>query len=108
MTKKSKKSVSELPKYEDWLITSLKNKKRAEVYLETALEEYQEDGNPAPLLLAFRHVALAQGGMAKLAEKTDLNRETLYRTLSNKGNPRVLTLAKLLQALGFHLAIKAN
>ncbi|HLB57971.1 MAG TPA: addiction module antidote protein [Gammaproteobacteria bacterium] len=109
MSKKRKKHcVEELPKYEDWLVQSLRNKKRAAAYLQTAIEEYQEDNDPAPLLLAFRHVAMAQGGVAQLAKKTNLNRETLYRTLSRKGNPRLQTLGKLLNALGFHLAVIAN
>jgi len=76
--------------------------------LQTALEEYQEDNDPAPLLLAFRHVTLAQGGIAKLAKKANLNRETLYRTLSQKGNPKLNTFGKLLNGLGFHLEVKAN
>lgn len=37
------------------------------------------------LLLALRHVTEAQGGIGKLAIKTQLNRESLYRTLSTKG-----------------------
>ena len=98
---------SQFPKYEDWLIQSLKDKKEAEIYLQTAIEEYMEDNDPAPLLLAFRHVAMAQGGMGVLAEKSHLSRETLYRTLSRKGNPKLQTVSKLLHALGFSLAVKA-
>lgn len=102
---KRKRSINELTNYEDWLIESLKNKKQAAIYLQTAIEEYQEDNDPAPLLLAFRHVAMAQGGVAKLAQKTKLNRETLYRTLSENGNPKLQTVGKLLKGLSFHLAV---
>jgi len=35
----------------------------------------------------------AVGGMTALSEKTGLSRETLYRTLSERGNPRLDTLA---------------
>ena len=107
-TKKVKHSVKALPKYEDWLIQSLKNKNRAAIYLQTAIEEYQEDYDPAPLLLAFRHVAMAQGCVGQLAKKASLNRETLYRTLSQKGNPKLNTFGRLLHGLGFHLVVKAN
>jgi len=37
--------------------------------------------------------------LAELAEKTGLSRETLYRTLSQKGNPRLDTLAAFLPFL---------
>lgn len=106
--KKKKYLIKDLPKYEDWLIGSLKNKKHAAIYLQTALEEYQEDNDPAPLLLAFRHVALAQGGLSTLAKKAELNRETLYRTLSQHGNPKLQTVGKILSALGFHLVVQAT
>ncbi len=33
---------------------------------------------------------LKQGGIGKLSEKTDLNRQNLYRILSDKGNPTLL------------------
>jgi probable addiction module antidote protein len=93
--------------YEEWLIDSLKNKKEAAAYLQVALDEYQKDGDTEALLLALRHVTLAQGGISKLAQKTHLNRESLYRTLSSKGNPKLQTLGLLLKGLGFELSIKA-
>ncbi len=43
--------------------------------------------------------------MAKLAEITELNREHLYRMLSENGNPEFRSLEALLDALGFRLAI---
>lgn len=105
---RKKRSVDECVKYEDWLIESLKNKKRAALYLQTAIEEYQQDNDPGPLLLAFRHVVMAQGGVSQLSEKTKLNRETLYRTLSHRGNPRLQTFGRLLNGLGFHIEVKVN
>ena len=102
-----KLNLGELPEYDTWLIESLKNKKEAIAYLQVALELYQTDGNMEALLLALRLVAIARGGMAALSQKTDLSRETLYRTLSKKGNPKLQTIGKILTALGFRLAIKA-
>ena len=43
--------------------------------------------------------------MAKLAEATQLNREHLYRMLSESGNPELRSLEALLDALGFRLAV---
>ncbi|HQT01719.1 MAG TPA: hypothetical protein PLU46_05460 [Thiotrichales bacterium] len=44
--------------------------------------------------------------MKEVAGKTGLNLQTLYRTLSDKGNPALQTLTSLLQAFGLRLAVK--
>ena len=74
-------------------------------YLNVALE----DGNKELFLLALRNVAEARlGGMSKLAEATGLNRESLYRMLSGKGNPELKSLDKLLHALGLKIAVQVD
>ena len=93
--------------YEEWLINSLKKKKEAAAYLQVALDEYQNDGDLEAFLMALRHVAEAQGGLGKLSKKTHLNRESLYKTLSSKGNPKLQTIGILLKGLGFEFFIKA-
>jgi probable addiction module antidote protein len=70
-------------------------------YLETMLA----DGDARTVPIALRTVADAVGGMAALAEKTGLSREALYRTLSDKGNPRLDTLAAILSAFGLRLSV---
>lgn len=69
------------------------------------LEAMLEDGEARIVPVALRTVADAVGGMAKLAERTGLSRETLYRTLSDKGNPRLDTLAAILSVFGLRLAV---
>lgn len=71
------------------------------------LEEMLSDGDPRSVPLALRTVVDALGGMAKLAQKTGLSRETLYRTLSSSGNPRLDTLATILAAFGLTLSVQA-
>ncbi len=87
--------------YQEYLIESLRDPREAEAYLNAALEE--ED--PELFLLALRNVAEAQGGIAQLAEKAKLNRESLYKLLSERGNPELRSLDALLHALGFRLAV---
>lgn len=70
-------------------------------YLNAALE----DEEPRLLTLALRDVADAIGGMTRFSEQTGLNREALYRTLSEDGNPKLDTLNTILQSLGLRLAI---
>src|SRR3990167_2881551 len=94
--------------YDEWLIHSLKDKKEAATYLQVSLEEYQKDGDLEAFLLALRYVAEAQGGIGQLSKKTHLNRESLYKTLSKNGNPKLQTIALLLKGLGFEFLIKAS
>jgi probable addiction module antidote protein len=64
-----------------------------------------EDGDAGAVPVALRTVADAVGGMTALADKTGLSRETLYRTLSERGNPRLDTLAAILAAFGLRLTV---
>ncbi|HLB57286.1 MAG TPA: transcriptional regulator [Gammaproteobacteria bacterium] len=107
MNKKSdvKKSYKDLPKYEDYLIEKLKNKRHATLYLQEALSDFQSDGDTEVLMLSIRHIAQARGGIAELAKKAHLNEKTLYRTLSSSGNPRLDTFGKLFSVLGFQLRV---
>ena len=91
------KSVS----YQKYLVESLKDSKEAAAYLDAVLE----DGDPQLLLLALRNLAEAKGGMAKVAREAKLNRVTLYRTLSRRGNPTIASLSKLLNAFDLRLAV---
>ena len=87
--------------YQDSLEESLKDPKEAEAYLNASLDE----NDPELFLLALRNVAEAQGGMSKFARKAKLNRESLYRMLSEKGNPQLDSLTQLLDVMGFRLAV---
>ena len=78
---------------------------RDERDIAACLEAMLEDGEPLVVPVALRTVADAVGGMAALAERTGLSRETLYRTLSDRGNPRLDTLVAILHAFGLRLSV---
>ena len=90
--------------YQPDLIENLRDPGEAEAYLNAALVENDSE----LFLLALRNVAEAQGGVAQLADKAKLNRESLYGMLSERGNQEFLSLEALLHALGFRLAVAAN
>lgn len=90
--------------YQKDLVESLKDPCEAAAYLNAAIEE----GDRAVFLLALRNVAEAHGGMAAIARKANLSRESLYRMLSGKGNPEIKSLYTLLHAIGLRLAIEAE
>ena len=88
--------------YQEYLDAALADRDEALAYLNEALA----DPDPGVFLLALRDVARAQeGGVASLAARTGLNREHLYRLLSENGNPELRSLEALLDALGLRLAI---
>ena len=84
------------------MIERLKNPREAAAYLNVALEE----DDLKVFLIALRDVAAALGGVSQLAESTNLNRESLYRTLSKQGNPTILNLFHMLDSLGLKLSIR--
>ena len=83
------------------LLAWLKDPANAAAYVEAAIDE----GDPAGLLQALRNVAEARGGISRIAEKTGLNREALYRTLSKRGNPQLKSLSAILDATGLRLSV---
>ena len=79
---------------------------RSEAEIAAYIEEMLSEGDPRAMPTALRTVADAAGGIAALSDKTGLSRETLYRTLSKKGNPRLDTLAAILAAYGLRLSVR--
>nr|WP_314420254.1 addiction module antidote protein [uncultured Erwinia sp.] len=72
----------------------------AQAYLHQAFLDIDEEGGQEAFLLALRHVVEARGGMATVAQKAGVSRETLYRTLSPAGNPTLKTLRNIVKAAG--------
>jgi probable addiction module antidote protein len=78
--------------------------KFAAEYLKAATEDEDE---PRLLLIALRHVAQARG-IAEVAKAAGIERESLYRALSLRGNPRFSTLAAVMHAIGLRLTVEAD
>ena len=88
--------------YQEDLIESLKDPREAAEYLNAAIE----DGDKEVFLLAMRNVALAHGGMAAMAKKARMSRESLYRMLSKKGNPELKSILNLLHTIGLKISVE--
>jgi len=88
--------------YQEELLKRLQNPREARAYLNAALD----DDDPRIFLLALKNVLEAQGdSMSMLAKKSQLNRESLYRMLSKRGNPRLTSIRSVLDAMGWQLTI---
>lgn len=87
--------------YREDLLRRLKEPQFAAGYLSKCLED-----DEATFLVALRDVAEAHGGLRKLAGKTHLNREHLFRMLSKTGNPHLHSLRQLVGAVGLKLTLQ--
>lgn len=65
-----------------------------------------EDG-PEVFLVGLRDVVEAPGGVARAAELSQLNRESLYRFFSRNGNPRLSSFNAVLSSLGLKVTFQA-
>lgn len=100
-TMKRKASIS----HDEATVRELRdNPEFAAEYLRAALED---DDEPSVLLIALRRIAEARGGIAKVAKAAGIERESLYRALSARGNPRLSTLVAVTKAVGLKLTVEA-
>jgi probable addiction module antidote protein len=104
--KKLRAFAEKLPDWEDAEVQMFKEDKeflgRSVQY---ELEEYEKTGDICYLLLTLKQAAKAKGWVA-LSQATGLSRPALYNALSGKSSPKVDTLTKILQALGFRMYFK--
>lgn len=91
-------------KYEDHLMDRLKDPKEASAYLNACLED--EDVNV--FLLAVRDVVKANKGFGGVAEEVGINRESLYKSLSKSGNPRLNSFVAVLKSIGLDIRVKPS
>ncbi|MBM3633092.1 MAG: putative addiction module antidote protein [Alphaproteobacteria bacterium] len=97
--------MRKLRKFKEALLEDLKDPQYAQTYLSVALEEYEKDKDVSAFLMALRDVVEAKGGITKLAEKTHLNRQSLYKSLSAEGDPKLNTVETVLNGLGYRLSV---
>lgn len=86
--------------YEQATLQVLTDPVEAAAYIEAVLEL----DDPVTLLVALRQVANAHG-MAEVARRADVGDKTLFRALSENGNPTLSTVHKVLRAVGLRLSV---
>ena len=68
------------------------------------LREVAETGDDADFIHALNTAARA-AGMSEVAKKAGVSRASLYKSLTEGGNPHYSTISKVTKALGCHLAV---
>ena len=90
--------------YRDELVKTLRgNEEEQLLFLQATLEDNWDA--PEAFLLSLKTIAEARG-FKNFAEEAGLSRESLYRTLSAEGNPKLETVFKMLHALGMKLTVE--
>lgn len=77
-------------------------------YLKVSMESLNNPEERAGALLSLRAVAEAYGGLGAVAAQAGISRESLYRSLSPKGNPTLKTLVAVLKTLGLRLSVEPD
>ena len=95
----------EFRNFRDYVLRKLDNADDAKEYLQVALEEYLLSHNKEAFYQALKDVVDARGGASKIARESNISRQNLYKIFSAKTNPRLETIAVLLNILGFQLTI---
>jgi len=92
--------------YHEWEVNELRqDRKFAVEYLKAALESLDDPENRGASLLMLRALAEAYGGLGKVAAGAGISRESLYRSLSPKGNPTMKTLVAVITSMGLRLSV---
>jgi probable addiction module antidote protein len=92
--------------YDEWEIKHLRSNPELGVeYLKLALECLNDPEDRGASLLMLRSIAEAYGGLGAVAAKAGISRESLYRSLSPKGNPTLKTLIAVLNTMGLSLSV---
>lgn len=103
-TTKTKKIIQPHRSHDGATIESFRrDPKFAVAYINAVLK----DGDHRELMSALRYATAAFGGMSSIAEKTNLNGTTLYRTLSAHGNPRLKNFTEVLRAMEMRLSVES-
>ncbi|WP_290743710.1 addiction module antidote protein [Fibrobacter sp. UBA4309] len=77
---------------------------KTEIEVRYFLEEILNANDPKLLQMALGDVARS-AGMAKIAKKAGLNRESLYKALKEEAHPRFETVMRVFNAMGMKLSL---
>jgi probable addiction module antidote protein len=93
--------------YDDSLREDLRDPEQAAAYLAASLDEPNDPDSETLFLMALKNVAIAHG-MTGLAKRAALSRESLYRALSENGDPKHSTLRAVLDAVGLRFTVHSG
>jgi len=103
------KNLVGVASYHEFEVQELRRDREFAVeYLKGALESLTDPEDRGVGLIMLRAFAEAYGGIGVVAAKAGVSRESLYRSLSPKGNPTLKTLVAVLNTMGLRLSVVAQ
>ena len=94
-----------MERFDNYLKDLLSKDAEIQAYINAALEQLFIDNNKELFLTSLKKVIDIKGGIGQISQKTNINRQHLYRMLSSKGNPTFNNISSLLGALGLKLKV---
>ena len=92
--------------YHEWEVEKLRSDPELGVEcFNVALESLNNPDERGGSLLMLRALAEAYGGLGAVAAQAGISRESLYRSLSPKGNPTLKTLIAVLNTMGLRFSV---
>jgi probable addiction module antidote protein len=92
--------------HHDWEVQELREDREFALgYLKAALESLDNPEERGVSLVMLRALAEAYGGLGMVAKEAGISRESLYRSLSPKGNPTLKTLVAVVNTMGLRLSV---
>jgi len=83
-------------------------KYNVKVYINAALGQYFVDHNKDLFLASFKEIIQAKVGVTEFSRQAHINRQHIYKMLSDKGNPSFDNIGSLLMALGLKLQVETS
>ena len=83
----------------------LKDPEYAAMFLNTAIEEYLEDGDTKSFIGILGHI-VRSGNLSQLAKNSNISRTQLYRLINGEADPSFPKMLNLLHSLGFQFTVK--
>jgi probable addiction module antidote protein len=100
------KDLAGVKSHHEWEVEQLRSDRQFAVgYAKVAVESLHNPEERGASLLMLRALAEAYGGVSEVAAQAGISRESLYRSLSPKGNPTLKTLVAVLNAVGLRLSV---
>jgi len=100
-----KKYVPPGESIEPYLLEKLKDPELAAELLNTAIDEYLEDGDTKSFIATLSYIVKA-GNISQIARESEISRNQLYMIIDGKSEPTLSNLLKLFKSLGFQFEVK--
>jgi len=104
------KIIATSVKHDDYMTEYLQDPEKQRQWLETNLEEFVKDGNIDAFIRSLEYVlkARGRGAITQLAKELHMDRSNLSEILNRKKTPRIDTVFKLINGLGYDYNIKLH